>query len=148
MTQPLKPGGLTGRCYCGAVALSFSAPPEKVSYCHCTDCRRITGAPVAAFAAFNIEQVRISPDPGPGVQTTAGVKRWFCSTCGSPLAATFDYLPGQNVPVGILDFTADLTPQIHSHAASALPWLHIADDLPRHDSSARAALKTAEDRET
>jgi len=58
------------------------------------------------------------------------------------MLARFDYLPGQfYVPIGVLDNADDLSPDMHCHAGNALPWLHIADGLPRHLSSARDALK-------
>ncbi|WP_299674112.1 GFA family protein [uncultured Roseobacter sp.] len=134
---------ITGRCYCGKVQLIADALPEGVSYCHCRDCRRLSGAPVAAFAGFVKGVISFDPDPGPPVTHTAGVTRWFCRACGSPLAATYDYLPGQTyVPLGLLDQAADLPPSLHSHATSRLPWLHITDDLPREDKSARDALQS------
>lgn len=134
---------ITGRCYCGAKALSSDVPPDRVSYCHCEDCRRVTGAPVAAFAAFSEDALTVDPPLGPPVSHAPGVDRWFCQTCGSPLAATFAYLPGQiYVPLGLLDQADALPPELHSHADKCLPWLHIDDDLPRAAASARENLRT------
>ncbi|MEM7496779.1 MAG: GFA family protein [Pseudomonadota bacterium] len=131
---------LTGRCYCGATTLGAATAPSVVAFCHCADCRRWTGAPLPDFAAFADGTLTIEPDPGP-FSTVPGVERWFCRTCGSPLAARFDYLPGQvYVPLGVLDQAPDLAPALHAHADAALPWLHIADDLPRQDGSAQEAL--------
>ena len=48
---------ITGRCYCGKTTIRASRPPQMVAYCHCQDCRRATGAPVAAFAAFEVEDL-------------------------------------------------------------------------------------------
>nr|WP_275113661.1 GFA family protein [Roseobacter cerasinus] len=113
-----------------------------VSYCHCSDCRRVSGAPVSAFAAFREAVLRFEPTPGPPVSHAPGVTRWFCRDCGSPLAATYDYLPGQiYVPLGLIDQSAELPPSLHSHATSRLPWLHLADQLPRAEHSARDTLQ-------
>lgn len=126
--------------------MEATAPPQTVSYCHCVDCRRWTGAPVAAFAQFETDHLTLHPDPGPGFSAAEGVRRWSCPTCGSPPAATFDYLPGHAyVPIGILDTAAGHPPALHSHAASQLPWLHLSDDLPRSDASARDALNATGD---
>ena len=134
---------VTGRCYCGAVSIAATAPPQTVTYCHCEDCKRWTGAPAPAFAAFARISLNLMPEPQP-VSHAPGVKRWFCAACGSALAATFDYLPGQvYVPLGVLDQAADMPPSLHCHAGSALPWLHIDDDLPRADASGRNVLSTA-----
>lgn len=134
---------MTGRCYCGATALAVRSAPQTVVYCHCSDCRRVTGAPVAAFAAFAADDLEIHPDPGP-FSAHSGVDRWFCRDCGSPMAARFDYLPGQiYVPVGVLDQAAMLKPELHAHAESGLPWLHIDDTLTRVTGSSRTDLLSA-----
>jgi hypothetical protein len=119
--------------------LSFSAAPRTVAYCHCADCRRWTGGAVGTFAAF--DDSALEGELGPGFSCHPGVERWNCRACGSPLAARFDYLPGQvYVPLGILDQAAGLAPQIHCHAESRLPWLHIQDGLERAAGSGRDAL--------
>ena len=138
-SNPAPP--ITGRCYCGDVTFEIAANPLTVAYCHCADCRRWTGAPLPAFAAF-VEDA--APDFGEGFSVVEGVTRWICSRCGSPLAARFDYLPGQiYMPLGVLDQAADLAPRLHCHDGSRMPWLHLDDGLPRSDGSGRAALNDA-----
>ncbi|OAN85082.1 aldehyde-activating protein [Jannaschia sp. EhC01] len=133
---------MTGRCYCGGVQVTATARPQAVSYCHCSDCRRLSGAPVAAFAAFAPGDLRFAPSKGPRRSFTKGVDRWFCPDCGTQLAATYDYLPDQvYVPLGLLDQANTLAPDSHGHTDSALPWLHIEDDLPRDAASSRARLQ-------
>lgn len=134
----------TGRCYCGGIALSAQVAPQTVAYCHCADCRRITGAPVAAFAAFPENAVQAFPAWPEARSFTPGVKRWSCSKCGSQLAAAFDYLPGQlYIPLGLIDQAAELPPELHAHDGRRLPWLQIEDGIPRIDGSSRVALRTA-----
>lgn len=141
MAQPDTPP-ITGRCYCGQTTFHASARPQTTSYCHCSDCRRLSGAPVAAFAAFAPHQVHFTPSKGPRKSVTKGVDRWFCLGCGTQLAATYDYLPDQvYVPLGIIDQADTLPPEGHAHADSALPWLHIQDDAPRDAASARDRLQ-------
>jgi hypothetical protein len=136
------PEPLTGRCYCGASVIS-AGPALTASYCHCTDCRRWTGAPVAAFAAVAAETL-VLPGNAALFDSGSGVQRWTCPACGSPLACAFDYLPGQvYLPLGVLDQADALPPRLHSHADAALPWLHISDDLPRAHASARASLNAS-----
>lgn len=124
------------------MTLTASARPLTTTYCHCSDCRRLSGAPVAAFAACRPHQVHFAPTRGPRKSFTKGVYRWFCHECGTQLAATYDYLPDQvYVPLGIIDQADTLPPQSHAHGDSALPWLHIEDDLPRDASSGRDRLQ-------
>ncbi|GAB5438018.1 GFA family protein [Falsiruegeria mediterranea] len=132
---------LSGRCYCGALRIQTSAPAQVVAYCHCSDCRRVTGGPVAAFAAFAPEVINILPTWPDPVEFTPGVKRWFCQTCGSAMAAWFDYLPDQMyVPLGVIDQIDDLAPDLHCHANNAPDWLHLDDGLPRDNGSGRDYL--------
>ena len=130
----------SGQCYCGKSRITLREAPEIVTYCHCADCRRISGAPVSAFAAFARHVVEVSPTPK-GVSVNPGVPRYFCADCGTHMLATYDYLPNQAyVPVGILDETASLAPERHSHGDSQVSWLHLDDGLPRSKGSGRDAL--------
>lgn len=134
-------GAYTGRCYCGRVALRSAAAPQIIAYCHCSDCRRWTGGPVGAFAAFPADALTATPTLGAPFSAVEGVDRWSCADCGSPLAARFDYLPDQvYVPLGVLDQADALAPQMHCHNDARLPWLGIQDDLPCATGSGRDAL--------
>lgn len=132
---------LTGRCYCGATKVFATEEPKAVTYCHCDDCRRVTGAPVAAFAAFDNATVSFEPNEGRSVTVNHGVTRTFCEACGSPLTGRYDYLPGMvYIALGVLDQADELTPQFHAHESNRLPWLKIDDKCKRVATSAREAL--------
>ena len=129
---------VSGRCYCGASRIVASQPPLAVAYCHCADCRRVTGAPVAVFAEFNEADIRFEPGTGKGISVTPGVSRHFCPECGSPLVGRYDYLPGRvYVAIGLLDQADDLAPGVHAHYGRRIRWLHIEDKLERFEGSAR-----------
>ena len=135
---------ITGRCYCGATTISATQVPQTIAYCHCIDCRRVTGAPVAAFAAFDETAVTFSPDEGRKVVASPGVMRTFCAICGSPLAGRYEYLPGKvYIAVGVLDQANELAPQLHAHESQRLKWLHIDDDLERFANTSRSRLNDA-----
>ncbi len=135
---------VTGRCYCGATSLTADEWPRVLTYCHCSDCRRLTGAPVAAFAAFSDDALHIQPARPAVTPARPDVRRAFCSDCGSPLAAWFDYLPGQvYVPIGLLDQAPQLPPRMHSHIDARLSWLEINDDAERVAGTSRVGLVAA-----
>ena len=145
-TDAETPLPITGRCYCGAHSFTGTCLPDVVTYCHCDDCKRVSGAPVAAFAAFDPDDLRFDPPLTARISVMEGVERWFCQFCGSPLAATYAYLPGQiYVSLGAIDQADSLPPDRHAHAGNTLTWLKIEDDLPRDCASARAALIRAGD---
>jgi len=132
---------LTGRCYCGKSHVTAAAPPQAVTYCHCSDCKRVTGSPLPAFAGFARNQITLTPNHAP-VSHASGVARWFCPACGSPLLASFDYLPDQvYVPLGIMNDLDALAPRLHCHTSSKASWLHLADDLPHESASGRDQLR-------
>ena len=139
-----RAAAITGRCYCGATTISATQMPHAIAYCHCTDCRRVTGAPVAAFAAFDEAAVTFSPSDGHRVTANPGVARSFCAACGSPLAGRYKYLPGQiYIGLGVLDQAGDLAPELHAHESERLTWLHIDDDLDRFATTSRSRLVEA-----
>ncbi len=98
---------------------------------------------MAAFAAFAPDALEMEPNIAE-IEHVPDVARRACPTCGSPLTARFGYLPGQvYVPLGIFDDASELVPSVHCHDDARLPWLHIADDLPRMGASARDRLNEA-----
>lgn len=140
-TTPDDAAVLTGRCYCGKTRLRATRRPQTVAYCHCSDCRRWTSAPVAAFAAFDEAAVVFTPNEGSQVSVNPGATRTFCASCGSPLTGRYDYLPGQvYIGVSIFDQASELVPKLHTHESHRLTWLHITDDLPRVASTGRVNL--------
>ena len=136
---------ITGRCYCGATSITSESAPTAVALCHCVDCRRITSAPVAAFAAFAETDIHFAPDEGQSVEVNEGVRRSFCRSCGTTLTGRYDYLPGTvYVGLGLLDQADELEPTVHSHEGQRLRWLHIDDSLPRFVASARSMLNDSD----
>jgi len=140
--EPVKPA-ITGQCYCGAISLESSEHPSDVVYCHCNDCRRVSGAPVAAYAAFGTAAVSFTPREGKSVSVNPGAVRYFCDECGSQLASRYDYLPGKiYIAVGVIDRVESLVPTSHAHNHNRLPWLRIDDNLQCFGSSARTYLNS------
>lgn len=132
---------ITGHCYCGASRFCVARPPLSSAYCHCDNCRRWTGAPVAGFAAFPETAPVFEPALGPPLYDKGGVRRWTCPKCGSPLMASFEYLPDQvYIPLGLIDQADSLPPQIHCHDGARFSWLDIHDDISRSHGSGRDTL--------
>ncbi len=62
------------------------------------------------------------------------------------MSGRYAYLPGQvYIPVGVFDHVDALAPQVHAHASAGVSWLHVEDDLPRFEQSARTQLNAAGD---
>ena len=135
---------ITGRCYCGATKLYSTQAPKTVTYCHCSDCRRVTGAPVAAFAAFDESALSVVPNEGKSVSLNPGVTRTFCEICGTSLTGRYSYLPGTvYIALGIIDQAEELVPELHGYESNRLSWLNIVDECKRCPGSARDDLNSA-----
>ena len=75
---------LSGGCHCGAVRYQMPAAFIPHALCHCTDCRKCSGAPAVAWALVPTDQLKITG------QTTAYASsehalRHFCGACGTGL---------------------------------------------------------------
>lgn len=82
MTTSLSyPGG----CLCGAVRFEATGQPTSVSTCHCHTCQRAAGADSVAWAGFPIAAVSWSGSTPTQFESTPGVERTFCPSCGSSL---------------------------------------------------------------
>lgn len=119
-----------GSCRCGAVRLKASAGPFWRSYCHCRDCRKQTGAPVTAFVGFRDDELAWAGE----LQSwrSGRVERSFCGICGSQIGYRDDDLPGETyLYLGFMDEQEAYPPTLHAFESRRLPFLNIADDLPR-----------------
>ena len=129
-----------GGCLCGAVRYALDVAPEIVGYCHCSLCRRASGAPVQVFAtvpraAFSFVRGR----PRCHASTTFG-RRWFCAECGTQLCMRVEHEPDTvDVTVASMDRPEAVVPDFHIWHGSRLPWFETADALPRYPRSRPAA---------
>ncbi len=122
----------SGSCKCGAVKFQVDGEPIWSGYCHCTDCRKATGAPVSAFVIFNKVDVQWSGEKPKEHHPSAEVVRTFCGTCGSPISYENTEWPDRiDLSTGLFDDVESLTPTEHIFYASKLPWFTIQDNLPR-----------------
>ena len=125
------PETLTGQCACGSV--SFTASPDDfwVCYCHCSDCRKATGAPVSTYVGVKLADVSFQGSPKK-FATSQGVSRAWCQRCGTPISYESVRWPGEiHFHIGIFDHPEDLVPTGHVYTKDQLPWFRIDDDLPR-----------------
>ena len=49
-----------GKCFCGAVEVEVTGPPEGMGYCHCQSCRTWSAGPVNAFTLWKPDAVHIT----------------------------------------------------------------------------------------
>ena len=134
----------TGGCLCGDVRYE-ARDPIDAGYCHCRLCQRASGAPLLAWAAFPTTTFSHTKGEPATYHSSAAGRRDFCASCGTQIAFRDTRTPERiDVNIGSLDDPAAIEPEYHIWVGSRIPWLEIADDLPRYadDGPDAGASKT------
>ena len=124
-----------GGCYCGAVRYEARGAPVCVGTCHCTDCRRSSGAPFLTSAAFPRDKVTFTSGAPALFRSSARATRGFCAACGCQLLWRSNDDDGLlDLSVGSMDVPGALPPQFHMFVRSRVKWLRLDDGLPQHET--------------
>ncbi|RZK03236.1 MAG: GFA family protein [Novosphingobium sp.] len=123
-----------GRCHCGAISYAVGGEPVYHALCHCSDCRRATGAPGVSWALFAREAVTIAGEPK-AYASSEQARRHFCGDCGTSLFYTNESVfPGQiDVQSATLDDPGVLPLQCHIQTAERIVWMEHPQDLPQFE---------------
>lgn len=126
---------ITGGCLCGAVRYAYAGDLGPAGYCHCEDCRRVTGS------AFNVSvrvarvQLELRGDVRAFTKTAdsgTAITRWFCPVCGSPLYTSSPRHPDDAyLKAGSLDDPSVVQPASVAWTDRAVGWSVIDPALPR-----------------
>jgi hypothetical protein len=122
-----------GGCQCGAIRYDVLVEPYKVSFCHCDSCRKATGAPLVVMVMFDRGQVRFTRGEPRRYESSSGVYRGHCDTCGTPLTweGSWDGRDIFELHAGTLDDPERFAPTRHAFTSRRISWMEINDDLPK-----------------
>lgn len=135
-----------GGCLCGAVRYRATAPPLRGVICHCSMCRRHSGAPALAFVHFPRDAFRWENGEPARYRSSRHAERGFCRTCGSTVSMHEDVLADRvQVAVGSLDEPDRVAIDDHVWTGSGIAWFEVRDALPRHPRSSPAVATRAAD---
>ena len=125
---------LRGSCLCGAVSYQVSGPFAEIGHCHCSMCRKSSGAAFVTWGLFDPGQFRwTSGESGlRAYDSSPGRQRLSCAGCGSLLAGAHEGAVGE-VALGSLDDDPGARPTVHIFVGSRACWHDITDDLPRFE---------------
>ena len=123
----------SGGCLCGATRYRVNGPQLRGTICHCTICRRWSGAPFLSWSLFNKDQFQwVKGTPGT-TSVIPEVNLHFCESCGSPL--TFEFTDSSEIigaTTGTLDEPENFRPTRHNWTSNEVSWIHTLDTLPRN----------------
>ena len=125
---------LSGSCFCAAVQYEVADQFRYALNCHCSNCRRTTGAAFKPMAGIETAKLRV----------TAGADKRLiygdptshdahCSQCGSLLYSLVRDAAYVHVAMGTLLDAPSSRPSAHIFVGSKAPWFTITDGLPQYD---------------
>lgn len=125
---------LHGECYCGTCHYEVADNFEYAMYCHCSQCRRMTGSAYWAFGGIRIDQIRLTAGESEVIHHgDSSAHNVLCGRCGSVLYGSTRGHRYAHVAYGTLTDAPSLLPSAHIFVGSKAPWDEIADDLPQFD---------------
>lgn len=121
----------TGSCLCGGVRFEVTEDFERITACHCTSCKRISGGAGTASGRVRTEAIRVVA--GRELLTTyqpdEGLSKTFCSRCGSNLfGAGWPESEHTSVRLPALDEPYEGRIESHIFVRSLAPWEVLPDD--------------------
>ena len=122
---------LTGGCFCGRVRYEVLGAPYNETSCHCSICRRTTGAPFVAWFSVARSQFRLTGEPT-RFRSSPKATRSFCPECGTQIAFELEGAGDEiDVTTCSLDEPERVAPADHTRTSSRLAWVKLADGLPQ-----------------
>jgi hypothetical protein len=124
---------LKGGCFCGAIRYEAGGAPFDETVCHCSICRRTTGAPFVAWFSAPRSEFRFLQGTLTRFRSTDKATRTFCPRCGTQLTFERDDLLNEiDVTTCSLDEPQLVQPRDHTRTSSKLGWVRLADGLPEY----------------
>jgi hypothetical protein len=136
---------LTGGCFCGHIRYEASGAVFYESNCHCSICRRTTGAPFVSWFSVRPSEFRIVRGQASRFESTAQAARSFCPRCGTQLLFEHRDFPDEiGITTCSLDEPFRVPPKRHIYTSSKLSWIRLADGLPECPESWEQGAKDRE----
>jgi hypothetical protein len=128
---------VTGGCLCGGVRYEYSGVIGPASYCHCRDCRHVTGSAFNVGVQFEMHRFKILQGQVKAYSKLADsgnrLTRSFCAECGSPIFTSSPAHPEHiYIKAGSLDDPTLVKPSHQSWTQSSVPWARLDTTLPSY----------------
>jgi len=131
---------LSGGCFCGRIRYEAAGAPFGETNCHCSICRRTSGAPFVTWFSVARSQFRFVCGEPVRCRSTAKATRSFCAQCGTQLTFEREDLRDEiDVTTCSLDDPDSAPPRDHTYVSSKLSWIKLADELPEYQKNRQAS---------
>ncbi|WP_353647033.1 GFA family protein [Mesorhizobium sp. WSM2240] len=124
----------TGGCLCGKIRYRSRLPYRYAVHCHCSMCRRSSGAAFMTWVCFPRESFSFTNEQPAVRRTSAEVHRAHCPDCGAQIYMDYQDSSTIDVSIGTLDAADAIQALDNIWVSARLPLLKGFDsDLPQHD---------------
>jgi hypothetical protein len=128
---------LSGSCHCGTVHFEVDGPFERLTFCHCTTCKKISGGGGTANGRARSDSIRVlsGAEALRTYQPAEGSAKTFCSQCGSNLfGGGWPESENCSVRLSAIDSPIEQRPEAHLYVRSLAVWETLPDDgLERYE---------------
>jgi hypothetical protein len=125
---------LTGKCLCEQVKYEVEDEFRYSLICHCSQCRRATGAANKPFAGIEADKLAVIQGADLILRYGDGANHDVrCGKCGSFLYSVVRDGKYVHVTLGSMTEAPTLLPNAHIFVGSKASWEVIADGLPQHE---------------
>ena len=125
------PENLQGICLCGGVRFEVTEPFERLSACHCTSCKKISGGGGTVSGRVRTDAIRVlaGEDLVKTFQPDEGLAKTFCSACGTNLFGG-GWPDSEQTSVRLSALAEPYEGRVGSHiyVRSLAPWEVLPDD--------------------
>jgi hypothetical protein len=113
-----------GGCFCGKIRYEFEAEDIPVADCHCSMCRRTSGAPYVSWLVVKTPDFRFTQGKAKELKSSENGRRYFCDDCGTPVTCVSSNHPEiVDVTLGSLDEPESFTPVHTVFEDTKLPFV-------------------------
>ena len=122
-----------GGCLCGQLRYRVVGLPKSSSVCHCTSCRRASGAQSVAWFVVDRIQFTLLTGELAKFQSSVPVTRGFCRDCGTSL--TYEHTDDVNtieLTTATLDCPELFEPTKEIWLSEKVSWVAVNPALQHH----------------
>jgi hypothetical protein len=123
---------LTGGCLCGAVRYETTGSPAWAGHCHCSLCRRSSGAAYVSWFVVPSATFKFTQGQSALYASSERARRGHCAICGTQLVFLSNRRPENTaITIASLDHPGAVQAKEHIFWDDRVPSLSETDDLPK-----------------
>ena len=125
---------VAGHCLCGACRFELTGPHNWVGHCHCESCRRATASAFTTWIGQPNGHWAFKGDTPRTYQSSPGIERGFCGTCGTPMYYKSHAYPDEtHFYAALLENGATVTPTDEYFGEERVNWVQLSGTFTHKD---------------